>query len=102
MLTLVEVVLATGGQLHGVADSAELRFSRVVIDSRQVASGSLFVALRGQKHDAHAFVAQALAAGAAGALVEQVPEDCAADALLIVVPSTEQALADMARFAFDQ
>jgi UDP-N-acetylmuramoyl-tripeptide--D-alanyl-D-alanine ligase len=79
-----------------------------VVDSRQVAPGALFVALRGQKHDAHAFVAQALASGAAGALVERVPADCAwaldptADGPpLIVVPSTERALADMARFALE-
>jgi UDP-N-acetylmuramoyl-tripeptide--D-alanyl-D-alanine ligase len=107
VLTLAEVVHATRGQLRGLAP-AELRFSRVVVDSRQVAPGALFVALRGQKHDAHAFVAQALALGAAGAIVERVPADCtwATDPMaegppLVVVPSSVQALADMARFALD-
>ncbi len=133
MLTLAEVVRATGGAVHGLhaehgagasagapagavagavageGSDVDLRFSRVVIDSRQIAPGSLFVALRGQKHDAHAFVAQALASGAAGALVERVPQDCAwaldptaEGPPLIVVPSTLKALADMARFALDQ
>lgn len=110
MLTLAEVVAATGGQLHGAPASAGgLRFSRVVIDSRAMTTGALFVALRGQKHDAHAFVAQALANGAAGAVVERVPTDCAwalednaAGPPLIVVPSSPDALASMARYALDQ
>ena len=85
----------------------DARFSRVVVDSRAVTAGALFVALRGQKHDGHAFVAQALAQGAAGALVERVPADCAwaerqarraaAGGRAVVV----DALAAMARFALD-
>jgi UDP-N-acetylmuramoyl-tripeptide--D-alanyl-D-alanine ligase len=108
MLTLGEVVAATGGEVHGSAPS-DFRFSRVVVDSRQIAPGSCFVALKGQKHDGHAFVAQALALGAAGSLVEHIPADCvwASDPLaegppLVVVPSTPQALLDMARFELDQ
>jgi UDP-N-acetylmuramoyl-tripeptide--D-alanyl-D-alanine ligase len=83
-----------------------VRFSKVVIDSRAVVPGALFVALRGQKHDGHAFVAQTLANGASGALVERVPSDClwandpgAEGPALIVVPSTAEALANMARLA---
>jgi UDP-N-acetylmuramoyl-tripeptide--D-alanyl-D-alanine ligase len=108
VLTLGEVVQATHGELRGSAPS-DVRFSRVVVDSRQIAPGSCFVALKGQKHDGHAFVAQSLALGAAGALVEHIPADClwandpqAEGPPLIVVPSTTQALGDMARFALDQ
>src|SRR5918911_5701428 len=107
MLTLAEILEATGGELRGAqASIGRLRFSRVVVDSRAVTPGALFVALRGQKHDGHAFVAQALASGAAGALVEYVPTDCAWAAspnpdgpLLVVVPSSPAALAAMARYA---
>lgn len=112
MLTLGEVLDATGGELRGARRSeraASVPFTRVIIDSRAVQPGALFVALKGQKHDAHAFVAAALAQGTAGALVERVPADCAwaleADAdgpPLIVVPSTEQALQRLARFALDR
>jgi len=108
MLTLSEVLEATGGELRG-SQLRELRFSRVGIDSRQVAPASLFVALKGQKHDAHAFVAQALALGASGAVVESIPSDCAwaldpnADGPpLVVVPSTPKALADMTRYALER
>jgi UDP-N-acetylmuramoyl-tripeptide--D-alanyl-D-alanine ligase len=114
VLTLAEVLEATHGELRGARVSERLermRFSRAVVDSRHVPAGALFVALKGQKHDGHAFVAQALAQGAAGALVESVPADCAwavdadADAdgpPLIVVPSTEAALQRMARYALDR
>jgi UDP-N-acetylmuramoyl-tripeptide--D-alanyl-D-alanine ligase len=110
MLTLGEVLEATRGELRGAQPGVgELRFARLVIDSRAVAPGALFVALKGQKHDGHAFVAQALAHGAAGALVERVPADCiwalngnAEGPPLVVVPSTQDALAAMARYALDR
>jgi UDP-N-acetylmuramoyl-tripeptide--D-alanyl-D-alanine ligase len=109
VLTLQQVLDATRGHLRGAQPGRELGFSRVVVDSRLVASGALFVALRGQKHDGHAFVAQALARGAAGAVVERVPTDCAwaddprADGPpLVLVESSERALADMARYALDR
>ncbi len=111
MLTLGEVLQATRGELRGaqLATVQSLRFSRVVVDSRQIMPGSCFVALKGQKHDGHNFVAQALALGSAGALVERIPPDClwasdpnADGPPLILVPSTTQALADMTRFSLDQ
>ncbi len=46
-------------------------FTRVSIDSREIDSGTLFVAIRGPRHDAHSFLDQVFAAGAAGALVER-------------------------------
>jgi UDP-N-acetylmuramoyl-tripeptide--D-alanyl-D-alanine ligase len=110
MLTLGEIVEATRGELRGAkTSSGGLRFSRVVVDSRAVTPDALFVALKGQKHDGHSFVAQSLARGAAGALVERVPAECAwalnPDAEgppLVVVPSSQDALAAMARYALDR
>lgn len=46
-------------------------FSEVVIDSREVRPGALFVALPGEHTDGHLFVSQALVNGAAGALIHQ-------------------------------
>jgi UDP-N-acetylmuramoyl-tripeptide--D-alanyl-D-alanine ligase len=42
----------------------------VVTDSRTLQPGDLFVALRGPRFDGHAFVADVLARGAVGAVVE--------------------------------
>jgi len=44
-------------------------FPAVVTDSRSLPPGALFVALRGEQHDGHDFVPQALAGGAGAALV---------------------------------
>jgi UDP-N-acetylmuramoyl-tripeptide--D-alanyl-D-alanine ligase len=60
----------------------------VSIDTRTVAAGDLFVALHGENRDGHQFVAAALAAGAAGALVDRDPPDVDADAPLLRVDDT--------------
>ncbi len=49
-------------------------FKGVSIDTRHLAAGELFVALRGDRYDGHAFVVDAQGKGAAGALVEQVDD----------------------------
>lgn len=66
---------------------------RVVYDSRQVSSGSLFVALRGEHTDGHRYIQQAFAKGAAAALVEEPVEGTC----WIQVPDTLSALAVTAR-----
>ncbi len=64
----------------------------VSIDSRSVAEGDLFVALRGPSNDGHAFAADALARGAAAAMVDHVPDGVAADAPLLLVADTQAGL----------
>jgi UDP-N-acetylmuramoyl-tripeptide--D-alanyl-D-alanine ligase len=59
---------ATGGTLHG----ADVAFGSVSTDTRTIEPGSLYVALRGERFDGHDFVPEALARGAAGALVSRV------------------------------
>ncbi len=51
------------------------RVTGVTCDSRQVAPGSLFVAVRGARFDGHDFLPAAARAGAAAALVERRPAD---------------------------
>ena len=60
----------------------------VSIDTRTVGVGDLFVALHGENRDGHVFVAAALGAGAAGALVDRDPPDVASDAPLLRVDNT--------------
>lgn len=56
-------------QALGAKASAAFAATGVSIDSRSVAPGDLFVALAGPAHDGHAFVADAFAKGATGAIV---------------------------------
>ena len=72
----------------------------VSIDSRTVAAGNLFFAIRGPRHDGHAFVAGALRAGAAGAVVEsgyQDPPEEIRGRFLIRVSDPTWALGALAR-----
>ena len=66
------VAQATGGRLaSGPVDHA---WTEVSIDSRTLRAGALFVAIRGDRFDGHAFVADAVGRGATGLLVaEPVP-----------------------------
>ncbi|MSP43746.1 MAG: UDP-N-acetylmuramoyl-tripeptide--D-alanyl-D-alanine ligase, partial [Alphaproteobacteria bacterium] len=64
----------------------------VSIDSRNIAEGDLFIALRGPSNDGHRFVADALGRGAAAALVDHVPEGVPADAPLLLVKDTQAGL----------
>ncbi|WP_445003229.1 UDP-N-acetylmuramoyl-tripeptide--D-alanyl-D-alanine ligase [Halomonas mongoliensis] len=52
------------------APAADLTVDEIVTDTRQLAPGSLFVALRGERFDAHDFLDRAREAGAVAALVE--------------------------------
>src|SRR5437763_1046592 len=73
--------------------------SKVVVDSRAVTPGALFVALEGERQDGHAFVREAFDRGAAAALVQHAVE---APKPVVVVASTVEALAQMARYALDR
>src|SRR5688500_986773 len=87
------IVQATQGRASGPPLA---RVTGVTSDSRQVRPGSLFVALPGERFDGHDFIPQAVAAGAAGVLVEKavvVPPNLA----VCQVPSTLIALGELAR-----
>ena len=71
----------------------------ISIDTRTLRPGDLFVALKGEARDGHAFVKAALGAGAAGALVARVPEDVNGAAPFLVVGHTQRALEDLGRAA---
>lgn len=88
-----EAAAATGGRARG-----DWVARGVSIDSRTIAQGDLFVALKDAR-DGHDFVAPALAAGAAAALVSRVPEGVAVDAPLLVVPDVQAALEALGRAA---
>ncbi|WP_333817281.1 UDP-N-acetylmuramoyl-tripeptide--D-alanyl-D-alanine ligase [Tabrizicola sp.] len=77
---------ATGGRV-----TKPWQASGVSIDTRILAKGDLFVALKDAR-DGHDFVAQALEKGAAAALVSRVPEGVAEDAPLLIVPDVLKAL----------
>jgi UDP-N-acetylmuramoyl-tripeptide--D-alanyl-D-alanine ligase len=80
-LTLAQVVAATGARVLGAGGAV---FTAVSTDTRTLAPGALFVALRGEHHDAHDYLDQAWAAGAAAVLVDRAVEPPAGRAALVV------------------
>lgn len=86
---------ATDGVLRG----ASWRAFGVSIDSRTVQPGDLFIALVGPNFDGHGYVADALAKGAAAAVVTDTPDGIDAAAPLLVVTDTMNALTGLARAA---
>ncbi|MBP9181837.1 MAG: UDP-N-acetylmuramoyl-tripeptide--D-alanyl-D-alanine ligase [Fuscovulum sp.] len=71
--------------------TADWAANGVSIDTRTLAPGDLFVALKDIR-DGHDFVAQALQKGAAAALVSRIPDGLPADAPLLVVDDVLKAL----------
>ena len=92
--TSAEMAAATGGRI-----GADVAVTGVSIDTRTLAPGDLFVALEGENRDGHAFVADALARGAAAAMVARVPGGVAADAPLLLVEDTLDGLRALGRAA---
>ncbi len=83
--SLVDVARATGGELRG----ADVKIRGVSTDSRADLTGMLFLALVGERFDAHDFVEKAREQGAAAILVER---DIATTLPTIRVKSTLGAL----------
>jgi UDP-N-acetylmuramoyl-tripeptide--D-alanyl-D-alanine ligase len=65
----------------------------VSIDSRSMSPGALFIALKGPNFDGHEYVATAIEAGAAGAMIDHRPDGLAADAPVVQVDDTMAGLA---------
>ena len=92
MMTLGEAhVLLSGSQLIGDPATA---IERVHSDTRSLAAGDLFVALRGERFDANDFLVQAREAGATAAIAERGLADAGLPGLL--VPDSRRALGELA------
>ena len=101
--TTAQVLDATGGLL--ISGSAEVGFAGIGIDSRSIDPHHLFVAIAGESHDGHRFVADVLDRGVKGVVVAeaQAPnmplQRMTADGIACVsVADTTQALGALARF----
>jgi UDP-N-acetylmuramoyl-tripeptide--D-alanyl-D-alanine ligase len=91
--TSEDAVAATGGKATCAWEA-----NGVSIDTRELQAGDLFVALKDLR-DGHDFVAQALKAGAAAALVSHRPPDVPNDAPLLIVTDVLSALEALGRAA---
>lgn len=93
-MTMREVASAVHGRL--LRGDPELSVDRVGADTRTLAGGEVFVALRGAHFDGHDYLGQAIARGAAALIVENDPGR-GVDIPVVLVPDTMRALQDLAR-----
>ncbi|MFS2223003.1 UDP-N-acetylmuramoyl-tripeptide--D-alanyl-D-alanine ligase [Pantoea sp. B65] len=94
-LSLEQLAAVTGGKLVG----GDLTIAAVTTDTRKVTAGVLFIALQGERFDAHDFVGDAIASGASALLVSKhlpvaVPQ--------VVVKDTRLALGQLAAWVRQQ
>src|SRR5215475_2106264 len=96
MLTVGDVVRATQGAL--VSGDLVVPVAGVSIDTRTLAVGQAFFAIRGHHLDGHAFVAEAAARGAACLVVSSLPDDLGLSAAVVLVDDTTRALGRLAAY----
>ncbi|MEG1210121.1 MAG: UDP-N-acetylmuramoyl-tripeptide--D-alanyl-D-alanine ligase [Leclercia sp.] len=85
--------------LHAEVTGDELTFDAVTTDTRKITPGCLFVALKGERFDAHDFAEQAKAAGAAALLVSRKLD---IDLPQVVVKDTRLAFGELAAWVRQQ
>jgi murE/murF fusion protein len=92
------VATAVGGTLRAFGKGRGL-LGPVLTDSRLKNTNGIFVALKGENHDAHDFLRQAVDNGASCLVVDHVPAALADSGIsIIVVADTQRALGDMAGY----
>lgn len=96
-LSLAEIAAVVGGQTYDIPDPALQVTGPVVRDSREVESGSLFVAFVGERVDGHDYAGAVIAAGAAAVLASR-PVGVPA----IVVDDVQTALGALARHVVER
>lgn len=92
-LSLKQIAEATHGELIQASD---LNITEISTDTRHIPAGALFIALIGERFDAHNFVADAVKSGAAAVLVSKRIESV--DCPQILVQDTRIALGLLARY----
>src|SRR6185312_15674856 len=92
MLSLIEAAQLMPGAV--VRGDGHARFERIGTDSRTAGPGDLFVALKGDRFDAHNFLRDVAARGVSAVLASHLPDDWALPSL--VVQDTRTALGALA------
>ncbi len=99
-MEILEICQKAGARLW--AGEGTERIRSVVIDSRRVEPGSLFIALKGDRTDGHEYLEQALSQGAAAVMAQADylrahPLCCPAEKAILEVEHTDTALEELAR-----
>jgi UDP-N-acetylmuramoyl-L-alanyl-D-glutamate--2,6-diaminopimelate ligase len=78
--------------LDTVSGDMNAEVTMVRFDSRAIAPGDLFVAIKGSSHDGHQYIEQAIKNGAVAVICEELPHTLQRDVTYIKTPDTAKAL----------
>lgn len=97
-LSVGEILKAIGGRFVKCGFAAGEKIKGVSIDSRTIQKGNLFIAIKGEKHDGHKFIAQSFKNGAILAIAEEnkIVDQNIAGLPVIAVKDGRKALYDLA------
>ncbi len=94
---LSKIAAIINGQIKGEKDRT---INQLAIDTRKVYSpeGILFFALKGQHHDGHDYIGDALQKGVKNFIVQELPDELVEDATFIKVADTTKALQELVKW----
>lgn len=97
-LSFDEIKEAVGGEVIRVGTAAG--YNSISTDTRKIAVGDVFIALKGENFNGNRFLKQAAASGASLCIADELPSDVAAvtSAGIIKVTDTRKALLDLAGY----
>ncbi len=79
-----------------IIGNTDIDITDVNIDSRRIAAGHLFVAMKGTQTDGHQYIGKAIAQGATATLCEDLPEEKVAGVTYVQVASAEDVVGKVA------
>ena len=75
-MTLENIAAACGGEIYCMREELAQEIAKgIVIDSRQIEPGYIFVATKGERVDGHQFIPDVFAKGAMAVICEVLPEE---------------------------
>ena len=93
--------LTAGIKMKTIIGNPEIIVSEIIIDSRKVTIGSMFVALKGTQIDGHTFIQKAIDMGAESILCEDLPENRPDNITFLQVSNASEALGYLASEFYD-
>jgi len=98
MLAIEDISRGLERVLIGQVRRPDQDFSHVITDSRLAGPGDLFVALKGERHDGHDFLGDAIGRGAAGVIVSRTLDEIPSGVSAFHVTDTLIALQQLASY----
>ena len=97
--TIRQIATITGGQLLAPREGED-PVEHLLLDSRQVIfpETSLFIALKGRRHDGHDYLQELQQVGVRNFIISQAPREPNPEANFVLVPDTQEAFHRLATF----